>query len=119
MRLEINSCDLGLTEEYGTCAVDTSATLSDDRALARPQRLARGFVGIGFIGLAGLLASPKHLRPLSAVALWFGASHVVAATTGYTGCPELGAIPSTLMRRPVATQCGPWDWVDQRLCVAP
>jgi hypothetical protein len=39
----------------------------------------------------------------------------VASATGYPGCPELGAIPSLLLRRRVATECGPWEWIDKRL----
>jgi len=33
----------------------------------------------------------------AAAASWFGASHLVAACTGYAGCPELGEIPSVLL----------------------
>lgn len=42
-------------------------------------------------------------------------THVLAAVTGYAGCPELGAVPSLVLRRPVATWCRPWDWADRRL----
>ena len=43
------------------------------------------------------------------------ASHLVAARTGYPGCPELGAIPSMLLRRDVRVGCVPWRILDRRL----
>lgn len=72
MRFEVNACDLGLSEKYGKCAVDTSATPAGARTLSGVQRLARGGVGLGFLGVAGLLARPRPLRPLAAVGLWLG-----------------------------------------------
>lgn len=49
------------------------------------------------------------LWPAALVPTWFGISHLVASVTGYSGCPELGAIPSVMLARPVATGCGPWE----------
>jgi hypothetical protein len=70
--------------------------------------------------IAGALSTRRlpgrvALWPASLVATWFGISHLVAAVTGYQGCPELGAIPSVMLGRPVATGCGPWQRIDTRL----
>ena len=46
---------------------------------------------------------------------WFGVTHVLAALVAYPGCPELGAVPSLLLRRDVKLGCGPWRWLDARL----
>ncbi len=51
----------------------------------------------------------------AAAASWFGASHLVAARTGYGGCPELGAIPSVILGREVQVGCVPWRIADRRL----
>src|SRR5260221_299752 len=69
---------------------------------------------------AGALSSRQApggvaLWPLALVPTWFGISHLVAGVTGYQGCPELGAIPSVMLARPVATSCGPWERIDRRL----
>lgn len=82
--------------------------------LSRRLRAARGAAGLGFLALAGVLGFPE-LRVLSLLAAWFGASHLVAAFTAYRGCPELGAIPSLVLRRHVPTVCGPWAKVDRLL----
>lgn len=58
-------------------------------------------------GLSGTLAA--------AGAGWFGASHLIAARIGYAGCPELGAIPSVILRRDVHVGCVPWRIADRRL----
>jgi hypothetical protein len=55
------------------------------------------------------------LWPAAVVPTWFGVSHLVAGVTGYRGCPELGAIPSVMLDRPVSTGCGPWERVDRWL----
>jgi hypothetical protein len=73
-------------------------------------------VSAGAVALAaGGLAGWWLLWPLAAAAAWFGASHIVAAATGYRGCPELGAIPSLFTRQPVATRCTPWERLDRVL----
>jgi hypothetical protein len=112
MKLEIDACDLGLTERYGRCSIDTDAELMTRGGLSTPQRAARALAGLAFHALAVPLGRKRPLRPLSLVAHWFGASHLVASASGYDGCPELGAIPSLVLGRPVATDCGPWDWID-------
>jgi hypothetical protein len=117
MRLELDGCDLGLTGgRYGRCAVDTSAA-SNHPAGTVPfkGRLARAAAGMAFLGLA---AATRKSKVVSAVAGWFGLSHVVAAATGYRGCPEMGAIPSLVARRHVATDCGPWDRIDQAIAAS-
>jgi hypothetical protein len=53
------------------------------------------------------------------MAIWFGATHILAAATAFSGCPELRAAPSFVLRRDVATERGPWDWLDERLHLAP
>jgi hypothetical protein len=88
--------------------------------LSGRQRWARAWAGLGFLGLASALgavaaASWAILWLFSAVAAWFGLSHLAAAATGYAGCPELGAIPSLLLRRHVSTRCVPWENIDRRM----
>jgi hypothetical protein len=60
---------------------------------------------------SGLLSA---LWPLSAIAGWFAASFYAAAWTRYVGCPEIGAIPSWLPGRRVATRCAPLERRDAR-----
>jgi hypothetical protein len=52
------------------------------------------------------------LWPAAIVPTWFGIAHMVAGVTGYRGCPELGAIPSVMLGRPVETSCTAWDRID-------
>lgn len=97
----------------GCCATDAAV-------MGRPSRAARAAAGAGFLIIAGALASRQlpggiALWPTALVPTWFGISHLVASMTGYAGCPELGAIPSVMLARPVATGCGPWERVDRRL----
>jgi hypothetical protein len=94
---------------------------SDQAAPARPslskrQRGGRAVVAVGLLALApAALRMPRFARvPLAALIAWLGLSHVVAAATGYSGCPELGAVPSLLLRRQVHTRCGPWERLDDR-----
>lgn len=92
---------------------------SGDRIGIRP-RLARALAGLAFLVLAGALASRSlpggvALWPVALIPTWFGISHLVAAQTAYRGCPELGAIPSVWLGRPVGTDCGPWDRIDRLL----
>lgn len=84
------------------------------------SRQARAAAGLGFLALAGALASRQApgrvaLWPLALVPTWFGISHLVAGVTGYRGCPELGAIPSVMLGRPVETSCRPWERIDRLL----
>src|SRR5438132_13065611 len=95
--------------------------------LNRTARGARALAGVAFIGQVGLLYTwplgvlakvglpGLVLWPLAALGLWLGISHLVAAATGYRGCPEIGAIASLLLRRRVSTVCKPWERFDQWL----
>jgi hypothetical protein len=55
------------------------------------------------------------LWPAAIVPTWFGISHLVSSVTGYQGCPEIGAIPSVMLDRPVATNCASWERIDRRI----
>jgi hypothetical protein len=94
------------------CSVEMLPERLDDQ-----QRRARTVVGLISLGAAVRSArQPGTLWTLGAVgAGWFGASHLVAARTGYAGCPELGAIPSVILRREVQIGCVPWQIADRRL----
>jgi hypothetical protein len=99
------------------CAPDRAAAAA---AVTRTARYARAAAGAGFLVLAGALATRDlpgrvALWPAAIVPTWFGISHLVASVTGYPGCPELGAIPSVMLDRPVRTACGPWERIDRRL----
>ena len=87
--------------------------------MSRSARAARAAVGVGFLALAGGLSSRQPARialwPAALVPTWFGISHLVAGMTAYPGCPELGAIPSVILGRPVPTGCGSWDRIDRFL----
>ena len=96
----------------GCCATDELPEQLNDR-----QRRARTLVGIASLGLAILAARRAGVAGTLAAAGagWFGASHLVAARTGYAGCPELGAIASVVLRRDVHVGCVPWQIADRRL----
>ena len=81
------------------------------------QRAGRAIVGGALIAAATRApVSPKAARaPIVCGLGWLGVSHVVAAAPRYNGCPELGAIPSLVLRRHVHTRCGPWRSLDQWL----
>lgn len=83
--------------------------------LEQRQRVARVVAGGGFAALAWLCWSARVSRPLGVVAGWFALSHVLAGITAYSGCPELGAIPSLVQGRPVPTRCTPWMRLDERM----
>jgi hypothetical protein len=73
-----------------------------------------------FLALAGGMFSRQlpgkiSLWPAAIVPTWFGVSHLVASVTGYEGCPELGAIPSMVRDRHVATRCGLWEQIDRQV----
>lgn len=94
--------------------------LSEGVEMTRSARGARAISGVGFLAFAGALGSRQApagvaLWPLALVPTWFGISHLIASVTGYRGCPELGAIPSIMLARPIATGCGPWEWIDREL----
>lgn len=119
MRVDVRACDLGLSGgKFGVCTVDTR----DQRGrapLTAQQRLARLIAGVGFLALAAPLLTRRAARPAGTVAGWFGVTHVLAAGTAFGGCPELGAVPSLLLRREIASECGPWAWLDERLRLTP
>jgi hypothetical protein len=96
----------------GGCCCNEQPEQLNDR-----QRSARKLVGLVSLGTA-VLATRRSgvLSNLGAAgAGWFGASHLVAARTGYGGCPELGAIPSVILGRDVQVGCVPWRIADRRL----
>jgi hypothetical protein len=106
----------------GSIETDTangpSCNLSQGAGMSGPARGVRAAAGFGFLAIAGTLSSRQApggvaLWPLALVPTWFGISHLVAGVTGYQGCPELGAIPSVMLARPVATSCGPWERIDR------
>jgi len=91
---------------------------SEGAEMSGRSRRARATTGFGFLALAGALGSrqaPGRVAPwpLALVPTWFGISHLVAGVTGYRGCPELGAIPSVMLGRPVTTSCRPWELIDR------
>jgi hypothetical protein len=114
MWLEVDACDLGLSRQSGRCAIDTRAPGAGGAPLSSLQRLTPAVAGFVFHAV-GLALSRRPVRPIAAIAHWFGASHLVASATAYPGCPELGAIPSVVAGRPLVTDCGPWEAIDRRL----
>lgn len=96
-----------------------SCNLTQGAGMTGSSRGARAAAGLGFLALAGAMGSrqaPGRIAfwPAALVPTWFGISHLIASVTGYQGCPELGAIPSVMLARPVATRCGPWERIDRR-----
>jgi hypothetical protein len=109
-----------------TDSSDSAETVTGPSCSARggelggSARRARFAAGFSFLALAGGLATRQApgrmaLWPTALVPTWFGISHLVAGVIGYRGCPELGAIPSVMLGRPVPTACGPWELIDNRL----
>lgn len=85
--------------------------------MSRRARRARAVVGAGCLVLAGAMGSRAlpgriALWPAAIVPTWFGISHLVSGATGYQGCPEIGAIPSVMLDRPVTTSCAWWERID-------
>jgi hypothetical protein len=83
-------------------------------------RRSRALAGLVFLAMAGGLATRRLPRdialwPASLIPTWFGVSHLVAAVTGYQGCPELGAIPSVMLGRTVETSCELWRRIDRQV----
>jgi|GEM_PF-1467296 len=101
----------------GCCSGDGSA-VQTQAAMSRAARRSRATAGFLFLAIAGGLGSRRlpggiALWPASLVPTWFGISHLVAGVTGYHGCPELGAIPSVMLGRPVGTSCELWRGIDE------
>ncbi len=88
--------------------------------LSDRQRIAR--LTVGLMSLAVAARVRRRAGTLGAVSAagagWFGISHVVAAKTRYSGCPELGAISSLLLHRDVHVGCVPWRNADRWLGLA-
>jgi hypothetical protein len=104
----------------GGCCPQDSAEDMSPAAMGRASRRSRVAAGLVFLAIAGALAARRlpgnvALWPASLVPTWFGISHLVAGMTGYEGCPELGAIPSVMLGRPVATDCELWRRIDSRV----
>jgi hypothetical protein len=107
----------------GCCVDETTVGEVVQRSMHRRARAARAGVGLAQLALGGTLASRTlpgrvALWPAALVPTWFGISHLIAAMIGYRGCPELGAIPTVLLGRPVGTVCEFWDRLDRRLIPA-
>jgi len=82
----------------GYCAADRAP---QGRTNPR-QRAARALAGGALLALTAAAArAPSPLNAaMAGAAGWLGVSHLVAAATGYNGCPELGAIrPSCAANR--------------------
>jgi disulfide bond formation protein DsbB len=85
--------------------------------MSRAARRSRALAGVAFLAVAGALGSRRlpgriALWPASFVPTWFGISHLLAGVTGYQGCPELGAIPTVMLGRPVGSSCELWRRID-------
>lgn len=101
------------------CFADASSELPP---MSPRARVARAVAGIGFLAaiaaleLLDFVPADAILHWAAAIVLaWFGVSHLVASVTRYQGCPELGAIPTLVLRRPVATNCDIWHRIDRRI----
>ncbi len=108
-----------LVSDTPSCHLD-GCCAGDEAVMSRASRASRAAAGVGFLAIAGALSSRQlpggiALWPAALVPTWFGISHLVAGMTAYPGCPELGAIPSVMLARPVETGCGPWERIDRRL----
>jgi hypothetical protein len=107
----------------GCCVDETTEGEVVQPSMHRRARAARAGVGLAQLALGGSLASRKlpggvALWPMALVPTWFGISHLIASMIGYRGCPELGAIPTVMLGRPVGTVCDFWDRLDRRLVPA-
>jgi hypothetical protein len=102
----------------GGCCSEDGGVVESQAPMASAARRSRAMAGLAFLVLAGALATRRlpgavALWPASLVPTWFGISHLVAGVTGYRGCPELGAIPSVMLGRPVGTSCERWQRIDR------
>jgi hypothetical protein len=107
----------------GGCCSEDGGVVDSPAPMARAARRSRAIAGLVFLVFAGALGTRRlpgaiALWPASLVPTWFGISHLVASVTGYQGCPELGAIPSVMLGRPVGTSCELWQRIDGRLAGA-
>jgi hypothetical protein len=89
-------------------------------------RAARTVAGMGFLAAAGFLGFVEFLplpdlllRGVAVVLAWFGISHLVASATDYQGCPEIGAIPTIVLKREIATNCDIWHRIDRVIGAGP
>src|SRR5262245_17797970 len=85
------------------------------RELNAKQRAARFIAGVILLAVSAALHWSSGWIVLDVLLAWFGVTHVLAAVTAYPGCPELGAVPSLLLRRSVKVDCVPWRWLDETL----
>jgi hypothetical protein len=113
----------GISLTQGCCVDATTEGDVIQPSMHRRARAARACLGLAQLALGGSLASRKlpgriALWPVALVPTWFGISHLIAAMIGYRGCPELGAIPTVMLGRPVGTVCEFWARLDRRLAPA-
>jgi hypothetical protein len=99
------------------CIGVSSETPALSTPMGRAARGSRALAGLALLVLAGGLSARRlpggvALWPAAIVPTWFGISHLFAAAIGYQGCPELGAIPSVMLGRPVESGCEPWRRLD-------
>jgi hypothetical protein len=101
----------------GGCCSGTGGSLQAQAPMSQSARRSRALAGVVFLAVAGALSSRRlpgaiALWPASLVPTWFGISHLIAGVTGYQGCPELGAIPTVMLGRPVGSDCELWRRID-------
>jgi hypothetical protein len=113
-----SSAEAGLLS--GGCCSEDAHRAASHAPMGANARRARAIAGLSFLAIAGALSSRRlpgriALWPAALIPAWFGISHLVAGVTGYQGCPELGAIPSVILDRPVTTSCQPWQRIDRRI----
>jgi hypothetical protein len=104
----------------GGCGAPRAENTDEDDVLTDAQRARRRRMAHGFLAATLVLALTAArvlpaLWPPAAIAGWFAASFYIAAWIGYVGCPEVGAIPSWVLGRRIATRCAPLDRIDDRL----
>ncbi len=102
----------------GGCCSGDSSWLESQAPMSQAARRSRALAGVAFLAVAGALSSRRlpgaiALWPASLVPTWFGISHLIAGVTGYQGCPELGAIPTVMLGRPVGSSCELWRRIDR------
>lgn len=78
-----------------------------------PLRYLRTAVALA--ALVGAFFAVTVSAALTVFALWLAVSYWVALRSGYVGWPEIGAIPSALLHRPISTGCSVWCWIDHWL----
>lgn len=101
----------------GGCCSGTGGSLEPQAPMSRAARRSRALAGVASLAVAGALGSRRlpgriELWPASLVPTWFGISHLLAGVIGYQGCPELGAIPTVMLGRPVGSSCELWRRID-------